>query len=363
MATIEELQAQIAALSARVDSLTVPPNRYYSSRYTGETIDKLLTSISGGAANLDLSNLTDYQRALHNIGGRPNKNIIINHRMIGTGDPGDFPINQRGQKIYTPDWLKYSLDMWCVEANQEIKIEIKDGFVTLTNTSSDRTLQFQQLLPDNVLEAGERYTLSAYVKSITGDVLFQVGMTDPPYQSPCIVSPKANDIVSTTIDALPHVSSGGWKCFYLLPPGSAITIADQKLEHGPVQTLGWKDDTGNVHLFENADYRETLAQCQQYYRRIYLTYLRFAHYDGTNARAGIPVQGMRVAPACSIIGTPSVYNQNNWGTVSVNLSVQAQPRPESAKASNSDLIVVTAANAPSADIVCNGLVVELSSEL
>lgn len=45
MATIEELQAQIAALSARVDALTVPPNRYYSSRYTGETIDKLLTSI------------------------------------------------------------------------------------------------------------------------------------------------------------------------------------------------------------------------------------------------------------------------------------------------------------------------------
>ena len=42
MATIEELQAQIAALSARIDALTVPPNRYYSSRYTGETIDKLL---------------------------------------------------------------------------------------------------------------------------------------------------------------------------------------------------------------------------------------------------------------------------------------------------------------------------------
>ena len=60
MATIEELQEQIAALSARVDALTVPPNRYYSSRYTGETIDKLLMSISGGAANLDLSNLTDY---------------------------------------------------------------------------------------------------------------------------------------------------------------------------------------------------------------------------------------------------------------------------------------------------------------
>lgn len=305
MATIEELQAQIAALSARVDALTVPPNRYYSSRYTGETIDKLLTSISGGAANLDLSNLTDYQRALHNIGGRPNRNLLINHYMIGTGDPGSFPINQKGQKIYTPDWNQYAFDMWSVEANQELKVEIKDGFVTLTNTSSDKLLQFKQLIPANMLLDGETYTLSIYAKAVSGSVKFQIGMTDPPYTGVCITDPKANDIVSATVGALPQVTSGGWKAMCYLYPEASITMADQKLEHGPIQTLGCKDDDGNIHLFETPDYGETLARCQ-----------RYGLFSGTSDLNAVPLSigqaflptpvTMRAKPV--IVGTPVVYN-------------------------------------------------------
>ena len=61
------------------------------------------------------------------VGASPNQNLIVNHRMIGTGDSGSYPINQRGQKTYTPDWLQYSIDGWNVEANGQIKIEIKDG--------------------------------------------------------------------------------------------------------------------------------------------------------------------------------------------------------------------------------------------
>lgn len=217
-----------------------------------------------GAADKTLSNLTDYQKALFNIGGRPNRNLIINHKMIGTGDPGDYPINQREKKLYTPDWLQYSIDMWKVEANQEIKVEIKDGFVTVTNTSSDRSLQFEQWIPEREIEAGKTYTLSTYVRSVSGDILFELGMTESPYQSPCIVSPKADDIVYATVESLPQVSSGGWKCFYLLPPGATITLADQKLESGPVQTLGWKDESGKVHLFDDANYSEDLVMCQGY---------------------------------------------------------------------------------------------------
>lgn len=264
MATIEELQAQIAALSARVDALTVPPNRYYSSRYTGETIDKLLTSISGGAADLELSNLTDYQRALHNIGGRPSRNLLINHYMIGTGDPGSFPINQKGKKIYTPDWNQPAFDMWFCEANQELKVEIKDGFVTVTNTSSDRSLQFKQVLLPDLLKAGETYTLSVYAKDVSGEVLAYLSMTDPPYVGDIVFSPIANDIAYGTVTSLSQVSSGLWKVTYSLPPGSSVTLADIKLEEGPIQTLGWKDSSGSVHLFETSDYGEELAKCQRY---------------------------------------------------------------------------------------------------
>lgn len=43
MATIEELQAQLAALTDRVDAITAPPETYYTMQYQGETIDRLLS--------------------------------------------------------------------------------------------------------------------------------------------------------------------------------------------------------------------------------------------------------------------------------------------------------------------------------
>ena len=60
------------------------------------------------------------------------------------------------------------------------------------------------------------------------------------------------------------MSSGTWKVTYGLPPGSSVTLADIKLEEGPIQTLGWKDSSGSVHLFETSNYGAELAQCQRY---------------------------------------------------------------------------------------------------
>ena len=36
-----------------------------------------------------------------------------------------------------------------------------------------------------------------------------------------------------------------------------------KLEEGEIQTLGWKDSSGSVHLFETSNYGAELAQCQE----------------------------------------------------------------------------------------------------
>lgn len=273
MATLDDLQQQLAALSARVDDLTTPPDDYYTSKYSGEEIDAGIKKteslpeswplpIASGGTGADSAQL-----ALTNLGGRPNRNLIINHRMIGTGDPGSYPINQRGKKVYTPDWNQYAIDGWSVEANQELKIEIKNGLVTATNTSADRELQLKQIFPSNLLTEGEPYTLSVYAMEVSGGVRFQVGMTDSPYTGVCIMTPKAGNIVSATVDKLPAVSSGSWKVIVYLPAGASVTIADQKFEPGKVQTLGWKDSSGKVHLFETLDYGETLAQCQ---RQLYI---------------------------------------------------------------------------------------------
>ena len=55
-------------------------------------------------ADLTLSNLSNYQKALRNLGGRPSRNLLDNWYFAGGGSQqgdGQFPINQRGQTSYT----------------------------------------------------------------------------------------------------------------------------------------------------------------------------------------------------------------------------------------------------------------------
>lgn len=257
--------SNIVEKTTALENIGAMPKTYTGSDIPVSSEDSTkIKDALGNKADLTLSNLTDYQKALRNIGGRPNRNLLINHHMVGTGEPGSFPINQRGQKIYTPDWNQPSFDMWFCEANQELKVEIKDGFVTVTNTSSDRSLQFKQVLLPGLLKVGETYTLSVYVKDVSGEVLVYLSMTDPPYGGDIAFSPIANDISYRTITSLSQLSSGTWKVTFGLPPGSSISFADIKLEEGPIQTLGWKDSSGSVHLFETSDYGEELAKCQRY---------------------------------------------------------------------------------------------------
>lgn len=351
----DSIPSDPAAINA--DSLGGLPTADYA---TNESVDNKISSLdadSVNSANKDLSNLSDYQKALHNIGGRPSRNFLRNAFFAGGGDSGTLPINQRGQKVY---YNGSSIDGWKITGNGEQKVEVQSDGILLTTTARFGAYFIQMIDPGDLVQLrGKKVTLSSYLGDDTG---FEGGMQayiDGEYFTG--ISAHSNDINFGTF-IVPETASTMYVQFGASGTGTCKAKAC-KLEEGEIQTLGWKDSSGSVHLFETSSYDEELLRCQYYYRRMYLTYLRFAHYDGTNARAGIPVQGMRVAPACSIIGTPSVYNSNNWGTVSVNLSVSAQPRPDDAKASDSDIIVVTAANAPSSDIVCNGLIVELSSEL
>ena len=71
MATIEELQAQIAALTARVDAITAPPETYYTMQYQGETIDAYLQKISTAVLEQEfpyvsgISNDNTYARSVY----------------------------------------------------------------------------------------------------------------------------------------------------------------------------------------------------------------------------------------------------------------------------------------------------------
>ena len=310
MATIEELQEQIAALSARVDALTVPPNRYYSSRYTGETIDKLLTSISGGAANLDLSNLTDYQRALHNIGGRPNHNFLRNALFIGGGDAGVLPVNQRGQKVY---YNGSSIDRWTLVGNGEQKVEVQSDGILLTTTAQFGAYFVQVIDPGDLAQLrGKTVTLSSYLGDDTG---FEGGMQayiDGEYFIG--ISARSNDINFGTF-IIPETASTMYVQFGASGTGTCKAKAC-KLEEGKIQTLGWKDSSGSVHLFETSNYGEDLARCQRYCYIPSTSYTgpQFRYYGGGEDRLiGIlpfPVQ-MRTIPVLS--GFPITFRDTDTG--------------------------------------------------
>lgn len=308
MATIEELQAQIAALSARVDALTVPPNRYYSSRYTGETIDKLLTSISGGAANLDLSNLTDYQRALHNIGGRPNKNILINNFFAGGGirlEYGKFPINPRGKTFY--QGKGHHLTGWFEEFDGDNLLEIHVSGIIFK--AKKQFSNFAQNLDLSAYE-GKKMTLSFWISEVSDGMYIQAYQSGNPQSA--VIVPANNGISMLTFDVIPNSGITTVQVQYRDPDTeeyNSAKIYAAKLEEGDKQTLGWEDESG-VHLFETPNFGEMLAESQQYL--LPLTANSCWGYAESTTRVYLVVSlpvSMRTTPVFSG-SLPSLYPQD-----------------------------------------------------
>lgn len=262
MATIEELQEQIAALSARVAALTVPPNRYYSSRYTGETIDKLLTSISGGAANLDLSNLTDYQLALANLGGRPNRNLWDNGYFIGGGSQsgyGNLPINQKGKQLYD------QADGNCIDRHyksSDAVVELLGDCLKVTLKSNNAPNRFAHKF-STVFTSGITYTVSVLVKSVSNEVNVFVQESGGEFVTPVTGTISGTGVFSATFTC---TKTAMYQAIF-----SNESRIDTELElmacgmhASDIQLLAY-NESDQWNLFETPDYGETLLQCFRYY--------------------------------------------------------------------------------------------------
>lgn len=296
MATIEELQEQIAALSARVDALTVPPNRYYSSRYTGETIDKLLTSISGGAANLDLSNLTDYQRALHNVGAMPGNNFVDNARFAK-----GFIVNQVGQTSYTGDFNNPCIDRWRVWGT----VTLEDDGIAVQNQADVVEFMCQNI--------SDEYLSYLRGKQVTMSVVYQESGTRKISSVTFVVSAQG-DIDSPEIDIngilfdlykTSNIPYARYRFFYL--GGSSVQIKLEAIEVvlGDHQTIVYTDDTGNLQFISPGNYEEELSRCQRF-----SLFGPLSGYPviGGYIRVPTPVT-MRTQPV--FIGLANVYREND----------------------------------------------------
>ena len=222
----------------------------YQSKYTGLQVDKAI------GAGLELRE--NPQASLYNIGARPNRNLFINGIAIGGGDPGQFPINQRGLKTYDAE---NAIDGWKVTGNGGQKADLQADGILLTSTAQYGAYWIQTVDPNEVKRLiGKTVTCSCYMGENNGYNPNAAIYKNGEYWE--FFAPVENDIASKTF-VIPDDTTSLF--FQVGADGAGTTLFKAaKLEEGPVQTLGYKNADGRVHLLDTSDYSSVLAQCQRY---------------------------------------------------------------------------------------------------
>lgn len=242
-------EERLAALEAQMAALVEPPTEYYTSRYSGEEIDK---GIDGA---LQLGGASTPQGAIAALGAGVRPNLLVNPF---------FKINQRGKTRYTG--FVPTVDCW-KSNSATLTVQVTDDGVLLSGTGFDYL--------KNYIESPEQYngktiTVSALVKNPGGQ--FRINLYNESKQVFNNFNiPASSDwvIISGTIHGV-QVSDGDRLAFLLYPGGgvsgqtATAQVMATKVEEGETQTLGYIDSSGNPVLLERPDPLE-LLKCQRYF--------------------------------------------------------------------------------------------------
>lgn len=256
--------------------------KYYTSKYNGEEIDKRLDSVSvlGGAASP--------QGALANLGAGVRPNLLDNAIFIGGGTGwGVFPVNQRGVSgtIRTPG---YFIDRW----------KLVSGTVKITSAGLALNGTIAQILPSSI---GSVYTATA---------LTTTGIVTCKY-----------DGVSRTFTVT----------------GTGQTFVFAKLEKGLGQTAAYQDTANSwIQLPQpESSYSTQLANCQAYYwesdgfslnENDYIMTAGDNKFIKTNIRFPVQMNRIPTVTITSINGTPGILSNWQYRTDS---DIQAVVNPSS----------------------------------
>ena len=263
-------------------------------------------------ADLTLSNLSNKQKALRNIGGRPNRNLLDNWYFVGGGSQqggGQFPINQRVETSNAGSGG--FIDRWKLSGEGTATLG-SDGITLTATTGNLEFMQFLGIPNDRLL--GETVCLSGLVD---GDLL-SMSMSAPEEK------PSAWTNIINIIKPFGFVqfnydnTADRFFCSVIVSAGNSVLLQASKLELGSTQTLAYQDEESNWKLFETPDYAGELAECQRYFVQFRSEEQRFigiVHLDSDNYGQGViwtPVQ-MRAIPTVS--GAVSFYGGGNNGLV------------------------------------------------
>lgn len=272
MPTIDELASQVAALEQQMAAITTPPDKYYTSIYSGEEIDAAITKVRSGAMGVSSFNgragavmpqAGDYNAAQIPVSADAGAETVAaalnnkaNRNLLDNWYFGN-PVNQRGQTSYNT--LGYSIDRWTLKYGTVL--ELNSGGIQISRDSESSEEIIVQVLPksDWVQIAGMPITLSALIN----EKLASVSFTAPINLDELIDSPDIFvDGLYADVYGTPNNNSCGVR-FFSVESGT-WTIQAVKLELGSQQTLAHQDENGNWVLNEIPDYGEELAKCQRY---------------------------------------------------------------------------------------------------
>lgn len=233
-------EERLAALEAQMAALVEPPTEYYTSRYSGEEIDK---GIDGA---LQLGGASTPQGAIAALGAGVRPNLLVNPF---------FKVNQRGQTSYTGEG--YTVDMWRITGSRSTLDVTEDG-ITFSVSAEDTSRRYiGQKFETGAVKSGVDYTLSVLLQSgelYSGTAQFPAnsGSYNNAFTIPGIGDGRLN------------VGRNGVKeVYFIVDQGSSLSLRAAKFEEGARQTLAYKDEDGAWQFLEHPDPLEVL-KCQRY---------------------------------------------------------------------------------------------------
>ena len=235
-------EERLAALEAQIAALVEPPTEYYTSRYSGEEIDK---GIDGA---LQLGGASTPQGAIAALGAGVRKNLLINPF---------FKVNQRGNITYTSNG--YCVDNWEITYKDtgNYGVTVHDDYIMLS-AGQERETRVDQFIEDAdavfgktvtgsaLLEDGTLRTGSAVFQKSSGGYTAETIYTDTTFSFLLQSAPSMNALVRLVVKE-----------------GKSVGVRAVKLEFGNTQTLAYQDDSGAWQLLEQPDPLEVL-KCQRY---------------------------------------------------------------------------------------------------
>lgn len=235
-------EERLAALEAQIAALVEPPTEYYTSRYSGEEIDK---GIDGA---LQLGGASTPQGAIAALGAGVRKNLLINPF---------FKVNQRGNITYTSNG--YCVDNWEITYKDtgNYGVTVHDDYIMLS-AGQERETRVDQFIEDADAVFGKTVTGSALLEDgtlRTGSAVFQ--KSSGGYTTETIY---ADTTFRFLLQSAPSMNA---LVRLVVKEGKSVGVRAVKLEFGNTQTLAYQDDSGAWQLLEQPDPLEVL-KCQRY---------------------------------------------------------------------------------------------------